>query len=65
MHGTANWVLGGMTAIFAILALYVASNSHEAVGYYGGLAFFMFAVGLIFYRVKRAWDEIERQGPGH
>ena len=65
MHGTANWVLGGMTAIFAILGLYVASNSHEPIGYYGGLAFFVFAVFLIFHRIKHAWDDIESQRHGH
>ena len=66
MHGsTANWILGGLTAIFGVVGLYVASNSHEPVGYYGGLAFFAFAVGVIFHRIKRAWDEAEAHGHGH
>jgi hypothetical protein len=34
----------------------VAARAHDEVGYYGGLLFFIFAVGLIFFQIKRSYD---------
>jgi len=37
--------------LFAVLSLAVAANGHSGVPYWGGLAFFVFCVGLSFYFV--------------
>ena len=47
MNGVNDWILGGVTAILAVIGLYVASHAHDEVGYYGGLIFFI-AVDWIF-----------------
>ena len=36
MNGVSDWILGGLTAILAVIGLYVASHAHDEVGYYGG-----------------------------
>ena len=64
MNGVSDWILGGLTAILAVIGLYVASHAHDEVGYYGGLIFFVFAVGLIFFQIKRGFDRRE-QGSNH
>ena len=61
MNGLSDWILGGVTAVLAVIGLYVASHAHDEVGYYGGLIFFAFAVGLIFFQIKRAFDRRERE----
>lgn len=65
MNGISNWVLGAVTALLALVGLYVASNAHDEVGYYGGLLFFVFAVGLILYQIKRAFNRREHGGSAH
>jgi uncharacterized membrane protein YfcA len=65
MNGVNDWILGGVTAILAVIGLYVASHAHDEVGYYGGLVFFIFAVGLIFYQIKRGFDRREREADHH
>jgi hypothetical protein len=65
MNGISNWILGGATAILGIVGLYVASHAHDEVGYYGGLIFFIFAVGLILFQVKRGFDRLERESERH
>jgi uncharacterized membrane protein YfcA len=60
MNGVSDWILGGVTAVLAVIGLYVASHAHDEVGYYGGLLFFIFAVGLIFFQLKRGFDRRER-----
>ena len=56
MHSVSDLVLGGITAVLGVVGLFVAARSHEEVGYYGGLLFFIFAVGLIFLQIKRGFD---------
>jgi trans-aconitate 2-methyltransferase len=47
--------------VLGLVGLFVASRAHEEVGYYGGLAFFIFALGLILLQIKRAFDRRERE----
>jgi len=65
--GSRNWVLGGFIAILGLGGLLAAAGSgiHGPVGYYGGLAVFAISVLIVFYLVKRAFDEAEkhRHGP--
>jgi nitrate reductase gamma subunit len=53
--------LSAVTAVLGLVGLFVASRAHEEVGYYGGLAFFIFALGLILLQIKRAFDRRERE----
>jgi len=61
MDGLSDWVLSAVTAVLGLVGLFVASRAHEEVGYYGGLAFFIFALGLILLQIKRAFDRRERE----
>lgn len=63
--GASNWVLGGMTALLGVIALFVAARSgaHSPVGMYGGLALFVISLLLVLFLLKRAYDEAE--GHGH
>jgi hypothetical protein len=61
MNGISEWVLGGVTAVLGVVGLFVAARAHDEVGYYGGLIFFLFAVGLILAQIKRAFDRHERE----
>jgi hypothetical protein len=61
MDGLSDWILSGVTAVLGVVGLFVASRAHEEVGYYGGLIFFIFAVGLILLQIKRAFDRRERE----
>ena len=61
MNGISDWILGGVTSVLAVVGLYVSSHAHDEVGYFGGLVFFIFAVGLILVQVKRAFDRRERE----
>lgn len=59
MEGIGNWVLGGVSAIMGIAGLFVASHAGAGVGYYGGLAEFVFAMGFIFWLIKSGFDHHE------
>ena len=61
MDGISDWILSAVTAVLAVVGLFVASRAHEEVGYYGGLIFFVFGVGLILLQIKRAFDRRERE----
>jgi hypothetical protein len=65
MNGLSEWILSTITAVLGVVGLFVASRAHEEVGYYGGLIFFVFAVGLIMFQVKRAFDRRERELSQH
>ncbi len=65
MNGLSNWILGAVTAVLGVIGLYVASHAHDEVGYYGGLLFFLFSVGLILLQVKRGYDRLERETDRH
>jgi len=61
MDGLSDWILSAVTAVLGLVGLFVASRAHEEVGYYGGLEFFIFALGLILLQIKRAFDRRERE----
>jgi hypothetical protein len=56
MNSVSDLILGGVTAVLGVIGLFVAARAHDEVGYYGGLLFFIFAVGLIFFQIKRSYD---------
>jgi len=57
MGNLGNWILGAVTAIMAVGGLFVAARAGAGVPYYGGLLFFLFATGFIFYLIKVTCDE--------
>ena len=48
MTNFSNWILGFCAAIMGVAGLFVASHAGDGVGYWGGLAIFLFAVLLCF-----------------
>ena len=59
MSNVGNWILGALTTIMAIAALFVASHAGHGAPYYGGLVFFVFACGFVFYLIKVTCDQQE------
>jgi hypothetical protein len=61
MAGTGKWIWGGMVALFGIIGLFVSARAglEEAVAYYGGLAFFIFAALFILMLIKKSFDHQE------
>jgi len=50
MQQIEKFFMGGMLAVFAVIALYVAAHG-EGAAYWGGLAVFAILIGLIFYQI--------------
>ncbi|PPR09337.1 MAG: hypothetical protein CFH41_02649 [Alphaproteobacteria bacterium MarineAlpha11_Bin1] len=61
MTNFSNWVLGFFTAVMGIGGLFVSSNAGHGLGYYGGLAVFLFAVLFVFFLIRTTLDH-EEQG---
>jgi hypothetical protein len=61
MEGTGKWIWGGLVALFGVIGLFVSARAgaEEAVAYYGGLAFFIFAVLFILLLMKKGFDHEE------
>ena len=59
MNHLSNWIMGAVTAVMAVCGLFVAANSGHGVAYYGGLAFSVFAVLLVFLFIKVSFDQAE------
>ena len=54
MNTIEKFATGGVLALFAIIALFVAARHGEGASYWGGLAFFAICIGLIFYQIAGA-----------
>lgn len=48
MGNTTSWIVGGLLALLGIVGLFLSSRAEDQIFYYTGLAFFGFAVLLIF-----------------
>jgi len=57
MNHFGNWVLGFVTAVFAVGGLFVAARGGEGLPYWGGLGFFAFAVLFVFMLIKVSFDK--------
>lgn len=63
MQGTGKWIMGGLMALMGLIGLFVAARGGDnPVAYYGGLGFFAFAVLVIMWWIKSAFDHAERGG---
>ena len=62
MTNFSNWILGFCAAVMGLGGLFVASHVGYGVGYYGGLAVFVFAVLFVFFLIRTTLDHEE---PGH
>jgi 4-hydroxybenzoate polyprenyltransferase len=47
-----EFLMGGLLALFALIALFAAARSEGGVGQYGACAVAAIFVGLIFYRIS-------------
>lgn len=61
MDNFSNWVLGFSAAVMGLGGLFVAARAGEGLGYFGGLAMFVFAVGFVFFLIRTSMDH-EEQG---
>jgi hypothetical protein len=61
MEDVARWVWCGITAVMAVLGLFVAADATNPVAYWGGLGFFVVAVLFIMLQIKQAFDHGEAQ----
>jgi hypothetical protein len=61
MGNASNWVLSGLVALMGLAGLFVAARGGHSMPYWGGLAFFLFAVLFVFYMIKRGFDHAEHR----
>ena len=51
MGAIEKFAMGGVLGLFALVSLFVAARHSEGASYWGGLAFFVICIGLIFYQI--------------
>lgn len=61
MENFSNWILGFASIVMGLGGLFVAARAGEGLGYYGGLAMFVFAIGFVFFLIRTSLDH-EEQG---
>ncbi|MEX0809137.1 MAG: hypothetical protein WD044_10460 [Dongiaceae bacterium] len=57
MGDVSKWIWCGCVGLMGIAGLFVAARGGASVAYWGGLAFFAFAILFIFLMIKRGFDE--------
>lgn len=55
--GVLRWIVGSLSGVIALLALFLASGGGE--GYYIGVMLSFAALGYVFYLIKTSFDERE------
>lgn len=60
MENFSNWILGFASIVMGIAGLFVAARAGEGLGYYGGLAMFVFAVAFVFILIRTSLDHEEQ-----
>ena len=56
MNKVDHWLLGAAAAILGTAGLFVSARAGQGLGYYGGLAAFLFCTGFVFYLIKTSFD---------
>lgn len=64
MDNMSNIVLGFCAAVMGVAGLFVSSNAGHGLGYYGGIAMFVFAVLFVFNLIKSTMDEQDKHSHG-
>lgn len=59
MGNVGNWVLGGLSGLIALLALYMSSHSKDTHLYEIGLIVAGLSTLYIFHLIKTAFDDQE------
>lgn len=55
--GVLRWIVGGLSGVIALLALFLASGGGD--GYYIGVMLSLAALAYVFYLIKTSFDERE------
>ncbi len=61
MGGLEKTAISAVIGVIGLVGLFFASRAQDGGIYYGGLLIFIIAVGYIFWQIKRAMDEGDRQ----
>jgi hypothetical protein len=66
MDHIGKWVTNGIVGVIGLLGLFVASRATDNTFYSLGLIVFVIAVAVIFFSIRRAFDEAgaRPRGPG-
>jgi hypothetical protein len=56
---TGTYIWGGVVTLMGVVGLFVAARAGHGMAYYGGLAFFIFAVLFDFLMIKHVFDRLE------
>jgi len=59
-----SFIYAGVTGLMGLAGLFVAGRAGHGAPYYGGLAFFVFAVLFVFLLIKHAYDKAEGLASG-
>lgn len=61
MENTTNWILGFCAAVMGVAGLFVSARAGAGLGYFGGLAMFVFAVLFVFFLIRTTMDHQEKK----
>jgi len=56
LNNVGNWILGAAAAALGTAGLFVSAKSGHGVGYYGGIAIFLFCSGFVLNLIKTSFD---------
>ena len=60
MNNVSNLIFGFATIVMGICGLFVAARAGAGLGYFGGLAIFVFAVLFVFLLIRTSMDHEEQ-----
>jgi hypothetical protein len=56
VNNVGNWVLGFAAVVMGLAALFVSARAGHGVGYYGGLAMFLFCMAFVLRLIKASYE---------
>jgi len=59
----SHWIMGTLSALFALIGLFLAGNAHDFGILFFGLMLALFGVLFCWWMIKTAYDEAERITP--
>jgi uncharacterized membrane protein len=65
MASSGRFVYGALIGLIGLLGLFLAAGAKEGHFYAAGLFLAGFSLAMIFWLIKRSWDQHDRALGGH
>ena len=60
MKNIGTWIMGAVTTVMGLAALFVAARAGHGIGEYAGVGLFVFCVLFVFLLMKTSFDHEEK-----